>query len=124
MRTGTPKGIPLSAEVTQRLQAVTFTPRRPSSGANGAAGNVSTTGRTTSANVGQQAYFRRGDQHALFCRCLRSAKTSRFLVLWSRDHDGTQHNQGDSLNVLVRINGPPSRAAIPHAADISPAFVH
>jgi len=28
------------------------------------------------------------------------------LVFWSRDPDGTQHNQGDSLNQLVPgING-------------------
>ena len=31
------------------------------------------------------------------------------LVFWSRDPDGTQHNQGDSLRVLVPgINGPTS----------------
>ncbi|HXN09604.1 MAG TPA: alkaline phosphatase family protein [Steroidobacteraceae bacterium] len=38
------------------------------------------------------------------------------LVYWSRDPDGTQHNQGDSLNTLAPgINGPTSRAAVRHA---------
>jgi hypothetical protein len=40
------------------------------------------------------------------------------LVFWSRDPDGTQHNQGDSLNTLVPgINGPTSLAAIRNADD-------
>ncbi len=35
------------------------------------------------------------------------------LVFWSRDPDGTQHNQGDSLGkVTPGINGPTSLAAI------------
>jgi arylsulfatase A-like enzyme len=40
------------------------------------------------------------------------------LVFWSRDPDGTQHNQGDSRNALVPgINGPTSLAAIRNADD-------
>ncbi len=40
------------------------------------------------------------------------------LVFWSRDPDGTQHNQGDSLNSLTPgINGPTSLAAIRNADD-------
>jgi hypothetical protein len=40
------------------------------------------------------------------------------LVFWSRDPDGSQHNQGDSLNTLVPgINGPTSLAAIHNADD-------
>ncbi len=32
------------------------------------------------------------------------------VVFWSRDPDGTQHNEGDSLNLLSPgINGPTSR---------------
>jgi hypothetical protein len=39
-------------------------------------------------------------------------------VFWSRDPDGTQHNQGDSLNELTPgINGPTSLAAIRNADD-------
>jgi len=37
---------------------------------------------------------------------------------WSRDPDGTQHNQGDSLNKLSPgINGPTSKAAVRNADD-------
>jgi hypothetical protein len=40
------------------------------------------------------------------------------LVFWSRDPDGTQHNEGDSLNMLTPgINGPTSLAAIRNADD-------
>ena len=40
------------------------------------------------------------------------------LVFWSRDPDGTQHNQGDSLlTVTPGINGPTSLAAIKNADD-------
>jgi arylsulfatase A-like enzyme len=40
------------------------------------------------------------------------------LVFWSRDPDGTQHNQGDSLlEVEPGINGPTSRAAVRNADD-------
>jgi hypothetical protein len=38
------------------------------------------------------------------------------LVFWSRDPDGSQHNQGDSLNTLTPgINGPTSMASIRNA---------
>ncbi len=38
------------------------------------------------------------------------------MVFWSRDPDGSQHNQGDSLNQLTPgINGPTSLAAIRNA---------
>src|SRR5206468_8623887 len=38
------------------------------------------------------------------------------LVFWSRDPDGSQHNQGDSFHTLVPgINGPTSLAAIRNA---------
>ena len=38
------------------------------------------------------------------------------VVFWSRDPDGTQHNQGDSLNQLSPgINGPTSKAAVRNA---------
>ncbi len=40
------------------------------------------------------------------------------LVFWSRDPDGTQHGQGDSLNSLEPgINGPTSKAAIRNASN-------
>ena len=40
------------------------------------------------------------------------------MVFWSRDPDGTQHNQGDSLNTLSPgINGPTTLAAIRNASN-------
>jgi arylsulfatase A-like enzyme len=40
------------------------------------------------------------------------------MVFWSRDPDGTQHNQGDSLNKLEPgINGPTTMAAIRNASN-------
>ena len=114
--TGTPKGIPLSAEVTQRLQAVNLPPAAPSRGANGAAGNVSTPG-TTNANVVQQDYFAAVTTRVVL-PMFKDRNKPFLLVFWSRDPDGTQHNQGDSLNALVPgINGPTSLAAIRNADD-------
>ena len=114
--TGTPKGIPLSAEVTQRLQAVNLPPAAPSRGANGAAGNVSTPG-TITANVVQQDYFAAATTRVVL-PLFKERNKPFLLVFWSRDPDGTQHNQGDSLNVLVPgINGPTSLAAIRNADD-------
>ena len=114
--TGTPKGIPLSAEVTQRLQAVNLPPAAPSRGANGAAGNVSTPG-TITANVVQQDYFAAVTTRVVL-PLFKERNKPFLLVFWSRDPDGTQHNQGDSLNVLVPgINGPTSLAAIRNADD-------
>jgi hypothetical protein len=114
--TGSPKGIPLSAEVTQRLQAVGLPPAAPSRGANGAAGNMTSDG-TRTPNVVQQDYFA-----AVTTRVVLPIFEERnkpfVLVFWSRDPDGTQHNQGDSLNTLVPgINGPTSLAAIRNADD-------
>ena len=114
--TGTPKGIPLSAEVTQRLQAVNLPPAAPSRGANGAAGNVSTPG-TTNANVVQQDYFAAVTTRVVL-PMFKDRNKPFLLVFWSRDPDGTQHNQGDSLNALVPgINGPTSLAAIRNTDD-------
>jgi Type I phosphodiesterase / nucleotide pyrophosphatase len=114
--TGTPKGIPLSAEVTQRLQALNLPLAAPSRGVNGAAGNVSTPG-TTSANVVQQDYFAAAATRVVL-PMFKERNKPFLLVFWSRDPDGSQHNQGDSLNVLVPgINGPKSLAAIRNADD-------
>jgi hypothetical protein len=114
--TGSPKGIPLSAEITQRIQAANLPLAAPSRGANGAAGNMTTPG-TLSANVVQQDYFAAVTTRAVL-PLFRDRKKPFLLVFWSRDPDGSQHNQGDSLNALVPgINGPTSLAAIRNADD-------
>jgi hypothetical protein len=112
--TGTPKGIPLSADVAQRIQAASLPAATPSRGANGAAGNMSTPG-TLVANIDQQDYF--AAVAAKVVLPLFKERDKPFvLVFWSRDPDGSQHNQGDSLNTLVPgINGPTSLAAIRNA---------
>ena len=114
--TGTPKGIPLSAEMTQRLQTAGLPLVSPSRGANGAAGNMTTPG-TLSANVVQQDYFAATATRAVL-PIFRDRNKPFVLVFWSRDPDGSQHNQGDSLNSLIPgINGPTSLAAIRNADD-------
>src|SRR6185437_3051750 len=46
----------------------------------------------------------------------RKDKKPFLVIFWSRDPDGTQHNQGDSLNRLSPgINGPTSKAAVRNA---------
>ena len=114
--TGTAKGIPLSADVTDRLKAAALPPAAPSRGANGKPGNVTTPG-TLSANVGQQDYFAAVTTRVVL-PIFKERNKPFILVFWSRDPDGSQHNQGDSLNALVPgINGPTSLAAIRNADD-------
>ncbi|MGA8321039.1 MAG: alkaline phosphatase family protein [Xanthobacteraceae bacterium] len=114
--TGTPKGIPLSADLTQRLQAASLPVAVPGRGANGNPGNMSTPG-TTVANVVQQDYFAAVASKAVL-PLFKDRSKPFVLVFWSRDPDGSQHNQGDSLNTLVPgINGPTSLAAIHNADD-------
>jgi predicted AlkP superfamily pyrophosphatase or phosphodiesterase len=114
--TGTPKGIPLSAEVIERLKAASFPAAAPSRGANGTPGNVSKPG-ALSANVVQQDYFASVTTRVVL-PMFRERNKPFLLVFWSRDPDGTQHNQGDSLNTLTPgINGPTSLAAIRNVDD-------
>jgi len=114
--TGTPKGIPLSAEVTARLSSANLSSAAPSRGANGSPGNVAKAG-TLSANVVQQDYFAAVATRVVL-PMFKDRSKPFVLVFWSRDPDGSQHNQGDSLNALVPgINGPTSLAAIRNADD-------
>ena len=114
--TGTPKGIPLSAEMTDRIKAAGLPLTAPTRGANGAAGDVTKPG-TLSANVVQQDYFAAVTTRAVL-PMFKERNNPFVLVFWSRDPDGSQHNQGDSLNMLVPgINGATSLAAIRNADD-------
>jgi hypothetical protein len=114
--TGRPKGIPLSGEVTDRLKAARLPLTTPSRGDNGKAGNVTTPG-TLSANVVQQDYFTAVTTRAVL-PMFKDRNKPFILMFWSRDPDGSQHNQGDSLNTLVPgINGPTSLASIRNADD-------
>ncbi|MBO0716561.1 MAG: alkaline phosphatase family protein [Rhizobiales bacterium] len=114
--TGTPKGVSLSAEVGERLKSVSLPLAAPTRGANGSPGNVTKPG-TLSANVVQQDYFASVATRVVL-PIFKERNKPFVLVFWSRDPDGTQHNQGDSLNMLAPgINGPTSLAAIRNADD-------
>jgi arylsulfatase A-like enzyme len=111
---GNALGIPLSDDVKRALEAASLPLKTPSRGENGKAGNAEKAG-TTIANVDQQQYFTDVVTKAVLP--MFKARNKPFvLVLWSRDPDGTQHNQGDSLGQLTPgINGPTSLAAIRNA---------
>jgi type I phosphodiesterase/nucleotide pyrophosphatase len=114
--TGTPVGIPLMAELTERMKTVNLPLTAPTRGANGIPGNVSKPG-TLSANVVQQDYFASVATRVVL-PMFKERNKPFVLVFWSRDPDGTQHNQGDSLNTPTPgINGPTSLAAIRNADD-------
>jgi arylsulfatase A-like enzyme len=114
--TGTPAGIPLSQAMKEKLTAAGLPLATPPRGDNGKAGDFQTPG-TLSANMVQQRYF--ADVAAKVVLPMFKARNKPFvLVFWSRDPDGTQHNQGDSLNAVTPgINGPTSAAAIRNADD-------
>ena len=90
--TGSPNGIPLSQEVQAAMTAAGVPLVAPSRGDNGKAGTATTPG-TNVANVAQQEYFT--DVATKVVLPLFKARNRPFiLVLWSRDPDGSQHNQG------------------------------
>ena len=114
--TGAPSGIPLSDEMKNALQAAGLPWQAPGRGENGKPGTATSAG-TLVANVAQQRYFVEVATRVVLPLFKRRGQPF-LLVFWSRDPDGTQHNQGDSLNQLTPgINGPTSRAAIRNADD-------
>ena len=115
-QTGRPGGIPLSPEMQQALKEFGLPAQAPSRGDNAQAGDARTPG-TTVANVAQQNWFADVAVSAVL-PTFRDRRKPFVLVFWSRDPDGTQHNQGDSLGRLIPgINGPTSLAAIRNADD-------
>jgi Type I phosphodiesterase / nucleotide pyrophosphatase len=112
--TGGKNGVPLSDEMKDALGKAGLPLTTPSRGDNGKVGDAKTPG-TTSANTAQQAYF--ADVASKVVLPMLKARNKPFvLVFWSRDPDGSQHNQGDSLNTVTPgINGPTSMAGIKNA---------
>ncbi|HEY0235435.1 MAG TPA: nucleotide pyrophosphatase/phosphodiesterase family protein, partial [Afipia sp.] len=107
-------GIPLSDDVKAALTAAQLPLAAPTRSDNGKAGDSEKAG-TIIANVDQQKYFTDAVTKAIL-PAFKARKKPFVLVLWSRDPDGTQHNQGDSLgSVTPGINGPTSLAAIKNA---------
>ncbi|WP_373852182.1 alkaline phosphatase family protein [Bradyrhizobium sp.] len=112
--TGRNGGIVLGKDLQARLMSAGLGIQAPTRGDNGQAGDVRKAG-TLQANIVQQDYFLSATTKVVLP--MFKGRTKPFmLVFWSRDPDGTQHNQGDSLNRLVPgINGPTSLAAIRNA---------
>jgi hypothetical protein len=110
--TGSAGGVPLAPEVLSALAGAglgsTPTPREQPTG-------TALTPGTLVANVGQQKWFADAATKAVLPAFVHSGKPF-VLLFWSRDPDGSQHNQGDSLNKLQPgINGPTSRAGVANA---------
>jgi arylsulfatase A-like enzyme len=114
--TGSKAGVPLSPEMQSALTKATLPLTTPSRGENGKIGDAKTPG-TLVPNTAQQAYF--ADVATKVVLPMFKARNKPFvLVFWSRDPDGSQHNNGDSLNTVTPgINGPTSMAGIKNADD-------
>ena len=120
-RTGDATGLPLPRAIADALAAAGLPAKSPSRcnagaaprspGDNGFPGNCLIAG-TTAANVTQQQYFADALTRAVLPHFV-AAKKPFLVIFWSRDPDGTEHNQGDSLNALQPgINGPTTKAAV------------
>ncbi len=102
------KGIPLSAEMKAALRDANICEQATDRGENKLPGTIF-------FNKDQQNYFVNVTTKAILPLFARHKKPF-FLVFWSRDPDGSQHNQGDSPDTMIPgINGPTSLAAIGNA---------
>jgi hypothetical protein len=108
--------LPLPQDVITAIKAASLPAKAPDRGLNAWGGAYNMAGVQV-ANVDQQGWFAAVATRVLLPRFKAEGKPF-VLVFWSRDPDGTQHNQGDSLNTLVPgINGPTTMAAIRNASD-------
>jgi arylsulfatase A-like enzyme len=109
-------GVPLAKEVTAAIRAAGLSPAPPDRGLNSSPGAFNMPGVRV-ANVEQQDWFVDVATKVLLPRFKASGKPF-VMVFWSRDPDGTQHNEGDSLNTLTPgIDGPTSLAGIRNASN-------
>ncbi|MYM92321.1 alkaline phosphatase family protein [Duganella vulcania] len=112
--TGSAAGIPLADWLKNDLTAEGLPLAAPSRGPNGSSGNATTPG-TLSANLAQQQWFADLFTKVVLKKFKQDDKPF-VAIFWSRDPDGSQHNQGDSLNQLTPgINGPTALAGIKNA---------
>jgi arylsulfatase A-like enzyme len=112
-------GIPLPAKVKAEMGNAGLSATAPdrANGQDPAAKTNNGRSGTLSPNLLQQHYFADAATHAALPIAVKDGKPF-LLIYWSRDPDGSQHNQGDSLGKLTPgINGPTSRAAIHNADD-------
>jgi hypothetical protein len=92
----TSRGIPLSPEIQAAIRAAGLPAATPDRGLNTWPGTAIMPGVHV-ANVEQQNWLIAVATRVLLPR-FAAADKPFVLVFWSRDPDGTQHNQGDSLN--------------------------
>jgi hypothetical protein len=121
--TGQPNGIPLPLDIVDAMNnaklpidAPVRTNGFPDSSAwnNARAGDAANAG-TLEANHVQQQWFADVATKVLLPR-FASEEKPFVLVFWSRDPDGTQHNQGDSLQRLAPgINGDTAKLGLQNA---------
>lgn len=115
-QTGSEKGIPMAQWLAEDLSAASLPIKAPGRGDNGKPGTNTTAG-TQVANVGQQIWFSTVLTQFVLPKFKADGKPF-VIVYWSRDPDGTQHNQGDSLNKTEPgINGPTTLKAIHNVDD-------
>ncbi len=110
------KGFPLPADFVSAMRAAGLDVQARDRGLNGSPGFYNLSGAHVS-NSYQQDWFTDVATKVILPR-FKAAGRPFAMVFWSRDPDGTQHNQGDSLNTLEPgINGPTSLAAVRNASD-------
>jgi hypothetical protein len=113
-QTGNAGGIPVDPSILAQIKALTNDAAAPSRGDNGPRGDATHPG-TLVPNIVQQNYFTAVATKVVL-PALKAKGAPFAMVFWSRDPDGSQHNQGDSLGTLTPgINGPTSFAAITNA---------
>jgi len=126
--TASAAGVPVPAQILAEMGfgILPFQPPTRSNGFgatsmynNGFAGDRNRPG-TRMANIVQQRWFADATTRRLLPWMVQSSKPFA-LLYWSRDPDGTQHNQGDSLNAFAPgINGDASAMAVQNAdADLA-----
>jgi arylsulfatase A-like enzyme len=122
--TGSPNGSPLPPALLKLLakeglpveassRSNGFGPTSPYN--NGYGGDRSKSG-TLLPNVGQQQWFADVTTRAILPAFAAAPDSPFLLIYWSRDPDGTQHYEGDSLNMLAPgINGPTATRGVQNA---------
>jgi arylsulfatase A-like enzyme len=111
------EGIVLSPEIKAAIAAAGLPTSAPDRGLNTYGGAYNMPGVQV-ANVEQETWFADVATKVLMPRFKAQGKPF-VIVFWSRDPDGTQHNQGDSLNSLKPgINGPTTMKSIRNASDM------
>jgi arylsulfatase A-like enzyme len=111
-----PDGIPLAPDVKAAIKAAGLDTKAPDRGLNGDAGAYNMPGVHV-ANVDQQDWFTKVATDVVLPRFKKAGRPFA-MVFWSRDPDGTQHFQGDSLNQLTPgINGPTTMAALKNVSN-------